>query len=94
MEKVIDEHREHERSPARCAPEGPADIHPTLTNGTNLTSTDKESFGYATSTTGGDHRSETAKAERRLLFKLGLSGPKPLADVLSMMLTFFGFIYF
>lgn len=47
--------------------------HNTLSNSkTNETGTDAEkASSYAQSTTGLDHKSETAKAERRLLFKLG-----------------------
>ncbi|KAL8291709.1 hypothetical protein RQP46_001967 [Phenoliferia psychrophenolica] len=47
-------------------------MSPTLTNGTNFTDTEKGSTAYASSTTGEDHRVESAKAERRLLFKLDI----------------------
>lgn len=77
MDKPAEEHRE--RAGARFADVddvpsgGEAGLHPTLTNGTNFTDTEKGSTLYASSTTGDDHRKETAKAERRLLFKLGPS---------------------
>ncbi|KAK4698779.1 hypothetical protein P7C70_g7490, partial [Phenoliferia sp. Uapishka_3] len=47
------------------------EMKPTLTNTTNATDTEKGS-GYASSTTGLDHRVQTSKAERRLLFKLDI----------------------
>lgn len=69
LEKPVDEQRE-ERLPARFnEPDANDGIHPTFTNVTN--DTEKGSSGYATSTTGLDHKAETSKAERRLLLKLG-----------------------
>ncbi|KAJ7613445.1 major facilitator superfamily domain-containing protein [Roridomyces roridus] len=46
-------------------------IQPTVTN-TTTGDTEKGSSKYAASTTGLDHRLETSKAERRLLFKLDI----------------------
>jgi hypothetical protein len=45
-------------------------IHKTETN-TTSTDAEKGSTSYAASTTGLDHKIESSKAERRLLFKLG-----------------------
>ncbi|KAL8291700.1 hypothetical protein RQP46_001958 [Phenoliferia psychrophenolica] len=66
--KPVDEQRERAVG-ARFAEDssGMGGMHPTITNGTD---TEKGSTGYASSTTGEDHRIETAKAERRLLLKL------------------------
>ncbi|KAM0751708.1 MFS general substrate transporter [Meredithblackwellia eburnea MCA 4105] len=71
-EKPIEQH--HERQGARFADDGATaeagDIHPTITNVTQ--DTEKASTGYANSTTGLDHRVESSKAERRLLWKLDI----------------------
>lgn len=53
--------------------QGGGPIHKTVTNTTNDDTEKGGSSTYATSTTGFDHRVETHKAERRLLFKLGAS---------------------
>ncbi|KAJ7675567.1 major facilitator superfamily domain-containing protein [Mycena rosella] len=74
VEKTASEHRE--RAPARFAEDVDSKdaeggrIQPTMTNTT--LDTEKGSGAYASSTTGIDHRVESNKAERRLLFKLDI----------------------
>jgi hypothetical protein len=69
-EKPTTQHREARFAEDTDTKHEGGPIHQTVTNTTNG-DTEKGSSAYAASTTGLDHRAETYKAERRLLFKLG-----------------------
>lgn len=63
-----------------------APLGPSTTNATM--DTEKGSSGYANSQIGLDHRSDSARAERELLFKLGMSSPSPKTAAFGSSLWF------
>ncbi|KAJ7917718.1 major facilitator superfamily domain-containing protein [Mycena leptocephala] len=70
-EKPTTQHREARFAEDTDTKHEGGPIHQTVTNTTNG-DTEKGSSAYAASTTGLDHRAETYKAERHLLFKLDI----------------------